>query len=298
MIGKRCYVLYSDEAYLPTAEMCARSIREHSSIPIVAYIINSDAKIDVAGTESIRWNCEVREDESHRYIEDGDNFYINRSNESIYSMLRQRPLVVKHALENMAEEVAYIDADSIATKHADRIFDMRDSNLDYPSFVEGIYDVLFMNGRGGIYGDDYTRSLEHPACELFGVDQKVRRKYRQTGYFVADRKCIGFLQEWHEMCANQEVQDQCWLYAPFNEETIANVLLWKKMAFEGLPYMYVNIGATSVEETYSIGFSGEVNHVREWVAIPSNEEELLFFHGEKNPKNMQRIAEEIRKISK
>jgi len=294
---KRCYVIYSDEAYVPTAEMCAKSIRTYSQIPIVAYVMNSDRKIDVDGVETIRRDCNVMEDDSQRYFIDGENFYINRTNKSIYSMLIQRPSVVRHALENFAEEAAYIDADSVATKHVDRIFDMRNAEEEYPSFVEGIYDVLFMGGRGGIYGDDFTRSLEHPACEFFGVDQTVRKDYRQTGYFVSGQNCIPFLKEWHEMCSDPEISENCWLYAPFNEETIANVLLWKKKAFGGIPYMYVNIGATSIEEAYSIGFTGNKNYVREWVAIPGMEEDLLFFHGEKNPENMNLMIEEIKKIN-
>lgn len=294
MIHERCYVLYSDEAYSPTVEKCAMSIRQQSQLPIYVYMMNSDIKIGVEGTETIRWNCEVMPDESPRYSQHGTNFYINRANRSIYSMLIQRPLVVKHALENFSESVAYVDGDSVATKNSDRIFEYLSREAQIPSFVEGIYDVLFLGDRGGIYGDDYTRSLEHPACELFGVDQKTREKYRQTGYFVAGQKCVPFLEEWYSMCSDPAVMENCRHYAPFNEETIANVLLWKKKALGGLPYIYVNIGATSVEEVYSIGFNGQKNHVREWVAIPANESELMFFHGEKNPESMQRMIEEIK----
>lgn len=293
MINERCYVLYSDEAYSQTVEKCAMSIRQNSQLPIYVYMMNSDIKIGVEGTETIRWDCEIMPDESPRYSQHGTNFYINRSNSSIYSMLIQRPLVVKHALDNFAECVAYVDGDSVATKNADRIFEYLNREAEIPAFVEGIYDVLFMGGRGGIYGDDYTKSLEHPACELFGVDQRVREKYRQTGYFVAGQKCRNFLEEWYSMCSDAAVMENCGHYAPFNEETIANVLLWKKKAFGGLPYIYVNIGATSVEEVYSIGFNGQKNHVREWVAIPAKESELMFFHGEKNPESMRRMIEEI-----
>lgn len=288
----RCYVLYSDEAYSPTAAKCADSIRRNSQIPIYVYMMNSDIKIE--GTETIRWYCEVVPDDSPRYSQHGTNFYINRSNKSIYSMLIQRPLVVRHALQNFAKKAAYIDADSIATKNADRIFDLFEEDSWHPAFVEGIYEVLFMGNRGGIYGDDYTKSLEHPACELFGVDQTVREKYRQTGYFVAGQKCIGFLEEWHSMCSHPTIMEDCGLYAPFNEETIANVLLWKHKITSGLPYIYVNIGATSIEEVYSTGFSGQKNHIREWVAIPATESELMFFHGEKNPESMQAMIEEIK----
>ena len=67
-------------------------------------MMNSDSKVDIKDTTSIRWDCEVPEDLSSRYIQDGKNFYINRQNRSIYSMLIQRPLVVKNALEITATD--------------------------------------------------------------------------------------------------------------------------------------------------------------------------------------------------
>ena len=79
---------------------------------------------------------------------------------------------------------------------------MFNNESEYPFFVEGIYDVLFMNGRGGIYGGDYTKSLEHHACMLFNVDQTKRKTYRQTGYFVSGYNCHNFLEEWYSMCSN------------------------------------------------------------------------------------------------
>jgi hypothetical protein len=289
---EKCYILYADEKYAKTAERCAQSIRRWSDIPIYAYMLNTDIKIEYA--ECIRWDCELTSDESQRYFEDGDNFYINRLNKSVYSMLIQRPLIVKDALNRFAKKVAYIDSDSIATPNVDNIFNMFNNESEYPFFVEGIYDVLFMNGRGGIYGVDYTKSLEHPACMLFNVDQTKRKTYRQTGYFVSGHNCHNFLEEWYSMCSNTEVLNNCDWYAPFNEETIVNVLLWKYDINEGLPYIYVNIGNTSISEVYSFEYTGVKNHIREWVAIPSKEQELLFFHGQKNERIMLEMIEEIK----
>ena len=292
--NKRSYVLYADEKYFGTVSKCAESIRAFSDLPIYVYMMNSDSKVAVEGTHTIKWNCEVDGDESQMYIEDGTNFYINRLNKRIYTMLIQRPLVAKHALENYSETISYVDCDSIATKNVDSIFEYYDELEDYPFFVEGIYDFFMMGSRGGVVDNNYSTSLEHPACELFGVDQSVRKRYRQTGYFVAGKKCIDFLEEWHSMCVHPSVVKENALYAPYNEETILNVLLWKKQKFEGLPYIYVNGGFSAIEEVYNIGFSGESNHIRDWVKIPATEEKLLFFHGEKNPENMSMMIESMK----
>lgn len=258
-------------------------------------MMNSYKKVDVENTTSIRWNFKVSDDENNRYIPDGTNFYINRENRSIYSILIQRPLVVKHTLENYAKKVAYVDSDSIATKYVDTIFDYYETGSGYPFFVEGIYDYFMMNGRGGVVGNDYSTSLENPACVLFGVDQSVRKKYRQTGYFVSDQSCVDFLDEWYKMCSDKRVMEQSAYYAPYNEETILNVLLWKKNKLNGLPYIYVNGGLSTIDEVHKIGFNGTNNHIRQWFKIPAKKELLLFFHGEKCIDNMSSMIEEIKK---
>jgi hypothetical protein len=258
-------------------------------------MMNCDRKVDVEGATSIRWDCDVTEDLSNRYIPDGENFYINRQNRSVYSILIQRPLVVKHVLENYSNMAVYVDSDSIATKYVDTIFDYYERNSKYPFFVEGLYDYFMMGGRGGVVGDDYTTSLEHPACDLFGVDQSIRQRYRQSGYFVSDDSCIDFLAEWYQMCSHPEVVEKCAHYAPYNEETILNVLLWKKKKLKGLPYIYVNGGLSTIDEVYGIGFVGKYRFIREWLKIPAREELLLFFHGEKNPEKMAAMIEEIKK---
>ena len=290
---ERCYVIYADDAYAEIAEMCAWSIRQFSQYPIYAYMLNSDRKLDVPYVESIRWDCEIEADSNTRYFKDADNFYINRMNKSIYSMLIQRPLVVKHALENFAETAAYVDCDSVATRYADNIFSFFKKDSQHPAFVEGIYEYLSYGSRGVNGQEDPTDTLEYPACKLFGVDQSVREKYRQTGYFVAGQDCVCFLEEWHEMCVHSDVLLATWLYAPFNEETILNVLLWKRKIFSGLPYIYVNGGIKSVSEVPKLGFTGEKRHIRSWLAIPAKEEELLFFHGEKNVDNMKNMIIKI-----
>lgn len=295
MTHERCYVIYADDAYFEIAEKCAFSIRCFSEYPIYAYMLNSDRKIGVSGTETIRWNCDIEEDSSGRYLRSEGNFHINRSNKSVYSILVQRPLIVRHALENFANSVAYVDSDSVATKYVDRIFSFFLEDSKYPAFVEGIYNYLSFGNRGIGGASDLKGTLEYPACVLFGVDQSVRDKYRQTGYFVSGQECVEFLQEWYEMCVHPHVIESIWLYAPFNEETILNVLLWKKKIFDGIPYIYINGGLDYMIELQSIGFNGERQHVRSWFSIPTKEEDLLFFHGQKDILEIDRMIEEIRR---
>ena len=218
---KKSYLLLATENYFDVAKMCLKSIREYSDLPIFLYLINSDKVINIKNVVTIMWDLDLVDDNTKRYIQEGDNFYINRANKSIYNILIQKPIITKDVLSKYTETVAFVDCDSIATSYVDRIFDLYDNAKDYPYFVEGIYDFLKVGDRGGAMDrNDLSTTLEHPACELFNVNQYVRQEYRQTGYYVANQKCINFLDEWYQMCTHPKVLNDSPHYAAFNEETI------------------------------------------------------------------------------
>jgi len=294
---EKAYVLYSNEKYADIVTGAAKSIREFSQLPIIVYMLDSDRIIDCENTQTVKWNFDVSYDDN-MYVERNMNFYVNRYSDSVYKILIQRPAIVKHALDNFAKTIAYVDSDSVATPNCDNIFNLYDCDLEFPWFVEGIHDYLKIDGRGGADSrDDLSTTLEHPACELFGVDQYIRWKYRQSGYFVAGQNTKWFLQEWSDMCHHEEVLKDFKLYAPFHEETLANVLLWKYKYLEGLPYIYVNGSLDAIEKTYiQFETTREVNDT--WFRVPESEELVLFFHGEKNHKIMNDMVLEIKKYNK
>ena len=267
---EKAYVLYATESYKDTVTACVASIKAFSDILIFVYMLNSDVEIDEAIT--FRWDCDVKDVPQKKYID--------RENIDIYKILIQRPLIIKDALK-YAKIVAYVDSDSVATHYVDNIFNFFPEKSTYPYFTEGIYDWMHSNGRGGAETrEDLSSTLEHPLCELFGIDQYVRQTYRQTGYFVAGERCVEFLDEWYWMCTHPKVLQNPQYYAPYHEETVANVLLYKYKAFEGLPYIYINGYRPDVE------FTGQKNHIDHFVAVPANEQLLLFYHGEKDAVKM------------
>jgi hypothetical protein len=277
---EKAYVLYADDSYLDLVDACCRSIRNFSTYPIYVYMLNSDNKVKVENTTTIRWDCDVRHLKKR-------NDYINREDKQIYKLLIERPKIVKHALEHYAEVVTYIDTDSVATKNVDSIYDYFNVDSSYPYFTEGIYEYLIVNGRGGAETrDDLSSTLEAPACELFGINQQNRGMYRQTGYFVAGKNCLDWLDEWAWLCQNPSVlRNNAW-YAPFNEETIANCLLWKYKQYKGLPYCYIN-GLRK-----NLIFTGYDNLISDWVKIPATERQLIFFHGEKDIEKINKFIDE------
>ena len=284
----KAFVLYATESYYGTVSACVKSLRAASDIPVIVYMLNSD--LNVEGAEiTINWNCTD--------INPTQNDFIDRNSSDVYKMLIQRPAIVKDALY-YAHTVAYVDSDSIATEYVNDIFKYYHEQSSYPYFVKGIYDYLMINGRGYVTDKkNLHKSLEAPACELFGVDQSVRDGYRQTGYFVAGKHTIKFLEEWEWMCNHPDVLKNPQYYAPYHEETLVNVLLWKHKFLDGLPYCYINQKFDTLRPFESKDFSGD-RWLKDWSKLPERKELLLFYHGEKNPENMNRMIELISKKKK
>lgn len=268
MIDK-AFVLYATEAYYDIITACVNSLVTFSKHPVFVYMLNSDAKIYKATT--IRWDCNIKEIEYNTK----DQFYINRTDDRIYNILIERPMIVKDCLK-YANTVAYVDSDSVATPLVDRIFDF--SITHYPLFVDSIYDVMMLDGKA---------NLELPACEFFDAE---RKSYRQTGYFIANQDCVPFLDEWYWMCTHPTIKKDFKFYAPFHEETIANVLLWKNEHTDCLPYLYTNASLDILNKIDEYEFDKE--HWQ-WFKLPKKEN-LLFYHGEKRPDVMYKMIDKLK----
>lgn len=292
MKADKAYLLYANERYLDIISMCAKSIREFSELPIIVYLLNSDMKVDIENTTTINWKCDVSEVSNDMYHPSDENFYINRGHENIYRLLIQRPAVTLHALNNYADTVVYLDSDIIVTPYIDSVFDMYNVNTKYPYLTAGVYDYLFINGRGS--STDMNSTLEYPLCNLLDVDQSVRSVYRTTNIYIASQAAIPFIEEWNTICNLPTVLSNHNLYAPFHEETIINVLLWKYKFLDGLPYVYVNGGLDEMNDIDELGFTGQENPVRDWFTIPAKKEHLLAFHGEKRIDKMQQMINRLK----
>jgi hypothetical protein len=279
---EKAYVLYADDSYYDLVDACCRSIRNFSDYPIYVYMLNSSQKVNVVNTITKRWDCDVIHLKKR-------NDYIVREDKQIYKLLIERPKIVRDALK-YAEVVAYVDTDSVASPYVDRIFDYYNGADIYPFFTAGIYDYLIINGRGGANSrDEMHKTLEYDVCWLFDVDQKESRdNYRQTGYFVCGQKSIGFLEEWAWMCNNPRVLKENAKYAPFNEETIMNVLRWKYRFDRGMPLVYVNGLRKGLE------FKGYEYFMGEWFKVPAQKDDLLFYHGEKDLDKINEFIEYLK----
>lgn len=293
---RRAYVLYGTEAYLPTLEQCALSITAVSDVPVLVYLMGdvafftSNYYIDKNAT-IIPWKIDLSENDLYKGDDNG-NFYIKRGKKDIYNILTERIAIIEDALLNHADTVVYVDSDSVATENLDRIFHMYNGE-PYVLATDGIYQWMFYEGRGACETrDDMTGTTEYNACQLFNVDQSVRKTYRTTNLFIAGQPALPFIAEWKAMSKHPKILENREFYAPYHEETLLNVLLWKYNYVDGLPYLYMN---GSVEETNGLyneyKFVGWTYHLKEWHKIASHKEDVLVIHGEKRVDKMKEMRE-------
>lgn len=286
---KKSYLLYGTESYISVLTECTKSIREFSDEHILIYLINSNKNIDIPNTTTINWEMELFETDLYTKYVDG-NFYIKREKSDIYRILTERVKILKDALINKSEIVVYIDSDSIATHNIDRIFKLY-NNEPFVMATEGIYDWMHVGTRGGSMDpNDLSTTLEHPACELFNVNQYVRQRYRTTNLFIAGQNSLNFIDEWIYMCTHPKVLENPEWYASYHEETLYNVLLWKYNLINGLPYLYMNGSTEDIIDVYNkYSFPEGREFISEWKRIPLKEEDLLVFHGEKRIEKMKEM---------
>ena len=281
----KAFVLSTDKAYFDLAKKCIESIRKHTDTPILLYTINNNEE---DGWATGLWDLNVSiinwvAPEVHSFTERKN--FIDRADLDVYKLLIQRPKIMLDALK-YAKVVAYVDSDSVATKYAPKMFDFYHDQF-YPLFVDGIYDYLIVNGRGGAESkEDLSTTLEAPVCELFNINQYIRQSYRQTGYFVCGQNTKAFLREWAWMTEHPEIFKNPAYFVPFNEETVVNALLWKHNITESLPYCYINGLHKNLE------FKGHPYFIADWQKVPASKELLWFYHGEKNIEKINKFIDE------
>ena len=295
---EKSFILYGNENYLPIIKKTIKSIRLFSDLPIFVYLLNHFEEIDEKNVHVKKLICDIRKSNTLYKVNDDGSFYIDRNQVEIYDTLIQRPFITKDVLENYSETVCYLDADTICLSNLEHIFDLYPKDETFPYFTKGIYDFMYWDGVGNS-GDDLTKTLEHPICKLYNVDQSFRLSsgYRQTGYYVAGQNSIPFINEWMEMCNNPIIKNETVKYAAYHEETIVNCLLWKHKISRGLPNVYVNGSIETIDLINNKNiFTGKPNHIKDWVVFPSSRNELFFIHGEKRLNIINDMIENLKEI--
>lgn len=310
---KKTYITHVTRDYLDVALNLSKSIQLFSNIPLVVYCIgleesdrdrfNSFANVKLRNIElDINSN-----DEDDYVVNSSGNFYINRNSNRIYQILCAKTMAMEMALEEGFDEVCYLDSDCLATPFVDELFNWSNNISDFPIATEGIHEYMIMieNGiqRGNPFANswplaDNKLSLEWPLMRFMQMKPEERGRYRTTGIMLMNQNCLPFIKTWKELCFLLPKLVDTTHYAPYHEETIYNVLSWKKEN-RGFPLCYINLGEglETVKHFYSddsvegnLRWS-ETDTSLNFYKIPDDKKYVKVLHGEKRTSEVESILE-------
>jgi hypothetical protein len=315
---RRAYITHATEKYLSVAHNLATSVREFSDLPVVVYCIDVDKKdtyifqnIQNVFVEILELNLDKPADFP---TSPTGNFYVDRHDARSFNVLSAKVLAMKHALESGWDEVCYLDSDCTATPIIDELFSWAGNISNYPIATKGIHDymIIFEGGvtRGNPYEGcwpnvDHKLTLEWPLMQFMGMSTGDRGIYRTTGIMLMNRNCLDFINLWWDLCRILPKIGDIKTIAPFQEETVYNVLYWK-WGNSGFPLCYVNLdnGLSTVEDFYTVQRNSshfvnydEEDFTKHFYKMPEDKRDVKVLHGEKITSEVKKILHFLKEIN-
>lgn len=320
---KRAYITHITKEYLGIGMNWVKSIREFSDLPLLVFYVGKSPLETNPFSEfkdvEIRF-IEMDTDKlasDHDFVggETGGNFYVNRQSTKTYHVLCAKTIAMEMSLEEGWEEVCYLDSDCIGTPILDELFEWCNRIDDYPICTEGIHQYMILVEAGGFQrGNPFLNSwpepdhklcLEWPLMNFLEMSEWSRGNYRTTNLILLNQRCLEFIKTWRELCFLLPKLVDVKKYAPFHEETIYNVLSWKKTNV-GFPLCYINLaeGLETVRHFYSdeakpgdftFDETGQ-NTDKNFFRIPESKRLIKVLHGEKRESEVNLILDHIKKL--
>ena len=289
---KRAFITFTNEYYLPLTEKLVQSLAHNSIYPIIVYSINCDIKFSYPNMIVKRIDSEIIK---QPLFEIKDFAFANKRNEIVevelpkdsigivnrndygtYTTLSRKPQIILDAIQNGLSEGIFLDADGIAKENIDTAFDYLTDCTDYPIVGRGLFEYMMLNGIGSPF--DGGDTLEKPLMDLINVKDRTMH-YVSSNFIIFTDKMNKFIKEWAELADHKTILENNDLYAPYHDETLLNVLLWKVNATKQLPIVHYNLtNAKKAEEFYNTDIRNNLTD-SDWHFIPDNINDIKYFHG-------------------
>jgi autotransporter strand-loop-strand O-heptosyltransferase len=297
----RAFITHTTENYEHITLNLVKSIKKYSNYGIIVYTIDYDGS-DILQKETtcIRLNLNLPNIDDSSFILDANgNSYVNRPQIRTYLTLGSKIDAMLDA-SSIIDEWVYIDSDSIVNKNVDELFAYCDKITEFPLATLGPYEyVLLVKPDGSLTGNpfwkedgtvDNENTLEWPLMKFMGLEPNQRSYYRTTNLLVGNSRTKDFLKTWKETKDILPKLVPLETIAPYHEETLYNVLIWKiNPNHEGLPMSYINVsGANTLNHFFNFKLKKETM-VREFYRIPEDKNDIKVFHGEKRQSEIDKM---------
>ena len=310
---KKVFVTNVTEKYIPIAINLVKSIRLFSDIDIIVYGIDVESCTLFNEFKNVYFKTLILNlDHDNPLVNDNNNnFYVVRDNIKTFNILSSKIDTMIESLKENYDSFCYLDSDCIATPIIEELFDWSSKVDDYPLATKGIHDYMMLIEDGNVIGNpfegcwpecDNKLSLEWPLMQFLNLSPSNRGTYRTTNVLLYNKNSNNFLKTWLNLCKtisniSTYFKDSIAKYAPFHEETIYNVLNWKK-SNEGFPLCYINIGdgINTTKDFYEVERESNTlvweesdNLNNRFYKIPEDKKHVKVLHGEKRTEEVEKI---------
>ena len=293
MFPNRAFITFTNEKYMPLISKLIESVLMFSKYPIIVYTYNFSHDFNHKQVYTKRIDDDVLG--IPEYIKDANDItdnigIVTRNNFNSYYTLSRKPTILTDAMDNGLVEGIFLDGDGIITESVDSMFEYLTECENYPLVGKGLFDYMIINGKGGP-----ADPLELPLMNLLNVNKRSMH-YVQSNFMVFNKQCRSFFDECVIVSNHPEVLKNFYNYAPFQDETIINVLLWKYNANKQLPIVHFNL--SNYEELLNFHENKKCNYyVKDcpWHYIPENKNDIKFFHGCKSESELTKCLHYFKK---
>lgn len=281
-LPNQCFISFITKDYLYLADKLIESVKIFSEKPIIIYTYNFDHDFKIQNVFSKRIDDKALQ--KPLFISSTKNSLgvVDRFDFNTFYNLTRKFEVILQSLSDGINEGVFLDCDIIVNNNIDEIFNNFFDIENYPLVTKGIFEYMMLNGKGNPFeGQDV---LEKPLMDLLAVKERSMH-YVQTNTILFNKNCTQFFNECIEVCKNEKIIYDSGIYAPFQDETIVNVLLWKYNAKKQLPIQYFNlIDKKQLEYFYENDCENTHYQGSYWHYFSSNKSDIKYFHGCKDEK--------------
>jgi autotransporter strand-loop-strand O-heptosyltransferase len=258
------FITHCDINFLEHAEKLFESLNKFSNTKVIFLTIDFDYINKHFHVINIRHN-----------VDKNNNTLVDKKAYAVFLKPELCKNIYSLSFINKEDIFCYIDADCLAMKNCDDIFNKYHEILDYPLLNDGCHDYMIMYNRGDPFtenGIDYNLTLEGPLIKYLGYDINNRKKYLQTGVFLFNYSCIDFFDFWYKTCFDEKILSNWKYLTPFHEETVINCLLWQKNHLKSLGQVLVNIPYYDSNDDDLV----KIKHLLNKLKNPSDADEFIY----------------------
>lgn len=269
------FITGGNKKYFPITSKLLKSLELYSKNRLVIYGVN-----DRFETESQQAICKQI------------NLPINQPSDVFY--FKQK--ICLQALKDfpLTNKFIWIDNDSIANYNIDDLNQYFTDDITYPVADRHILEEYYThlkNSKGEI---TWETKYNDQLCEELNIPKK-KGPLAHACLFLFNQRCAPFFQEildTYELLKEKKKDNILW----WNDEGIDNLLRWKYGYDKFLPLSNFETGFNPerVFEFFSKPGPYNFNDPCGWNLIPADKNSVLYFHGNKDPKQADVILELIK----